>query len=280
MESPNNMQGKICLVTGATSGIGLATAWQLARLGATVVITGRDPDRGNAALETIRQRSGSDAIHLLIADFSSLAQTRRLADEFRSQFPALNVLINNAGILPPTRQVSEDGYEMQFAVNHLAPFMLTNLLLPLIKTSTPARIITISSMVHAWGDIDFTDLQSNRGYNASDVYAMTKLANILFTVELARKLDGSGVTANSLHPGVINTKLYRNYMDIKGEGEADEHALETGAATSVYLATSPEVEGISGKYFSSSREKTPSTASQDIATAEQLWRVSEQLVNP
>ncbi len=279
MKSPNSLQGKICLVTGATSGIGLATAWELARLDATVVITGRDQDRGEAALETVRQKSGSDAIHLLLADFSSLTQVRRLADEFLSRFPALNVLVNNAGSLPPKRETSEDGYEMQFAVNHLAPFLLTNLLLPLIKTSAPARIITISSMVHAWGDIDFQDLQSTRGYDASGVYSMTKLANVLFTTELARKLAGSAVTANSLHPGVINTKLYRNYMSIKGDGEANDSTLEDGAATSVYLASSPEVEGVSGKYFSSSREKTPSATSQDSATAEQLWRISEQLTD-
>jgi len=279
MENINSLQGKICLVTGATSGIGLATAWQLARLDATVVITGRDETRGQAALETIRQKSGRTAIHLLIADFSSLARVRRLAEEFTAQFPALNVLINNAGIIPPTRETSEDGYEMQFAVNHLAPFLLTSLLLPLIKTSIPARIITVSSMVHAWGNIDFNDLQSTRGYDASDVYSMTKLANVLFTTELARRLTGSGVTANSLHPGVINTNLYRSYMSIKGKNKADDTALEDGADTSVYLAASDEVSNISGKFFSSSREKAPSAASQDLNTAEQLWRISEQLTN-
>jgi NAD(P)-dependent dehydrogenase (short-subunit alcohol dehydrogenase family) len=202
-----------------------------------------------------------------------------LAEDFIAKFPALNVLINNAGILPPSREVSDDSYEMQFAVNHLAPFLLTNLLLPLIITSTPARIITVSSMVHAWGDIDFNDLQSTRGYDASGVYAMTKLANVLFTTELARRLEGSGVTANCLHPGVINTKLYHNYMGIRGDQKADDQGLEAGAATSVYLASSPEVQGVSGKYFSSSREKEPSAASQDTTTAERLWRVSEQLTD-
>ena len=176
METPTNMQGRICLVTGGTSGIGLATAWLLARLDATVVITARDEDRGQTALSKISQKSGSDNIHLLMADFSSLDQVRKLASDFQDQFPALHVLINNAGIIPKNRKKSKDGFEMQFAVNHLAPFLLTNLLLPLIKTSAPARIINVSSMVHSWGSIDLNDLQSTRGYDPSAVYAMTKLA--------------------------------------------------------------------------------------------------------
>jgi NAD(P)-dependent dehydrogenase (short-subunit alcohol dehydrogenase family) len=278
MDPANNMQGKICLITGATSGIGLATAWQLARLDATVVITARNEARGMAAIEKIRQKADGRSAHLLMADFSSLAQVRKLANDFIAQFPALHVLINNAGTITPERELSQDGFEMQFAVNHLAPFLLTNLLLPLIKTSIPARIITVSSMTHAWGSIDFDDLQSERNYDPSDVYADTKLANVLFTTELSRRLAGSEVTANSLHPGVIDTKLYRNYMGIKNKEDTDDSTLEGGATTSVYLASSPEVIGISGKYFSSSREKTPSNASTDISTAEHLWRISEQLV--
>jgi len=277
MQKKPSMQGKICLVTGGTSGIGLATAWQLARLDATVVITARDEQRGQAALQKIAQKSGSSNLHLLIADFSSLDQTRQLASDFQAQFPALHVLINNAGTIPKKRKISQDGYEIQFAVNHLAPFLLTNLLLPLIKTSAPARIITVSSMVHSWGSLDLNDLQSAKGYDPSSVYAMTKLANILFTTELAARLDGIEVTANSLHPGVIDTKLYRGYMGMSGNDDASESELEDGAATSVYLASSEEGGQVSSKYFSRQRQASTSALSQDKDLAERLWRASEKL---
>jgi NAD(P)-dependent dehydrogenase (short-subunit alcohol dehydrogenase family) len=271
------INGKFCLVTGASSGIGLATAWQLARMGATVVMTARDFDRGKAAVDKVVAKSGSANVHLLMADFASLDQVRSLARDYTTHFPALHVLINNAAIIPPQRQVSEDGYEMQFAVNYLAPFLLTNLLLPLLNTSAPSKIINVASMVHSWGEIDFYDLQSERGYDPSGVYANTKLANILFTVELSKRLAGTQVTANSLHPGVISTNLNRRYMGGRGSGGAEDSELERGAATSVYLASSNEVTGVSGKYFSNSQERTPSQRSQDEETARRLWRVSEQL---
>ncbi|MCB2179658.1 SDR family oxidoreductase [bacterium] len=272
------MEGKICLVTGATSGIGLATAWELARRGATVVLAGRNADRGEAAKAKVIAKSGNANVHLLIADFSSLAQVRSLADEFLARFPALHVLVNNAAVVPTKRKVSKDGYEMQLAVNHLAPFLLTNLLLPLMKTSAPARIVTVSSSVYSWGNIDFNNLQSEGAYDPVNVYAMTKLANILFTVELAKRLEDSLITANCLHPGVINTHLYQNYYGRESAGAASDEDLEHGAETSVYLASSLEVASVSGKYFSSSQSRTLSHASQDAEIAGRLWRVSEQLV--
>lgn len=272
------IDGKICLVTGATSGIGLATAWLLAGKGATVVMTGRNAERGEAARQKVIAKSGNPNVHLLLADFSSLEAVSGLGKEFLERFPALHVLVNNAGVVTPHRKRSKDGYEMQLAVNHLAPFLLTNMLLPLMKTSAPARIITVSSSVYSWGNIDFKNLQSEGHYDAVNVYAMTKLANILFTVELAKQLEGSLVTANCLHPGVINTNLYQNYYGQESAGAASDEDLENGAETSVYLATSPDAASVSGKYFSSSKQRNLSHPSLDEDTVQRLWRESEKLV--
>lgn len=278
MEPSNWIEGKICLITGATSGIGLATAWELAGRGATVVMAGRNAERGEAARQKVIAKSGNHNVHLLLADFSSLAEVRSLAEAFLSRFPALHVLINNAGVVTPRRKRSKDGFEMQLAVNHLAPFLLTNLLLPLMEPSAPARIITVSSSVYSWGNIDFNDLQSEGHYDSVNVYAMTKLANILFTAELAKRLEGSLVTANCLHPGVINTNLYQNYMGKEGAGGASDDDLERGAETSVYLAASAEGASVSGKYFSNRQQRTLSHANLNEETALRLWRLSEQMV--
>jgi len=278
MQERQWIKGKICLVTGASSGIGLATSWQLAKLGATVVMIARDDERGQAGLAKVIEKSGNTNTQLLMADFASLAQVRSLALKVKAQFPALHILINNAAIIPPKRQTSEDGYEMQFQVNHLAPFLLTNLLLPLMKTSQPARIINVSSMVHSWGTIDFDDLQSKRNYDPTGVYSMTKLANILFTTQLHRDLKNTSITVNSLHPGVINTRLNNIYMGSSGPGNADEVELERGAATTVHLAASEDVTTTSGKYFANQQEKQPSASSQDAETARHLWKISAEMV--
>ena len=272
------IKDKICLVTGASSGIGLATSWQLAKLGATVVMIARDDDRGRAAKLKVLDKSGNQNVHVFLVDFASLPQIRGLAKKFLAKFPALHVLINNAAVIPLNRQTSEDGYELQFAVNHLAPFLLTNLLLPLMKASQPARIINVSSSVHHSGRINFDDLQSKRRYHPNTVYANTKLANVLFTTQLAKMLLGSGVTANCLHPGVIDTKLYKNYMGTVRPAGADDDELERGAATTVYLASSGEVEDISGKYFAYQQERQPSSTSQNEDLARRLWQVSAKLV--
>jgi retinol dehydrogenase-12 len=272
------IKDKICLVTGASSGIGLATSWQLAKLGATVVMIARDDDRGRAAKLKVLDKSGNQNVHVFLVDFASLPQIRGLAKKFLAKFPALHVLINNAAVIPLNRQTSEDGYELQFAVNHLAPFLLTNLLLPLMKASQPARIINVSSSVHHSGRINFNDLQSKRRYHPNTVYANTKLANVLFTTQLAKMLLGSGVTANCLHPGVIDTKLYKNYMGTVRPAGADDDELERGAATTVYLASSGEVADISGKYFAYQQERQPSSTSQNEDLAQRLWQVSAKLV--
>jgi NAD(P)-dependent dehydrogenase (short-subunit alcohol dehydrogenase family) len=223
-------------------------------------------------------KSGNQNVHVFLVDFASLPQIRGLAKKFQAKFPALHVLINNTAVIPLNRQTSEDGYELQFAVNHLAPFLLTNLLLPLMKASQPARIINVSSSVHHSGRINFDDLQSKRRYHPNTVYANTKLANVLFTTQLAKMLLGSGVTANCLHPGVIDTKLYKNYMGTVRPAGADDDELERGAATTVYLASSGEVEDISGKYFAYQQERQTSSTSQNEDLARRLWQVSAKLV--
>lgn len=271
------MDGKVCLVTGANAGIGKATAVGLAQQGATVVMVCRSQERGAAAQEEIATRSGRRSVHLLLADLSSQAEIRRLAQIILEQFSRVDVLINNAAVIPLRRAVSVDGLEMQLAVNHLAPFLLTNLLLERLKASVPARVITVSSMVHRSATIPFDDLQSERRYHHTGVYAMTKLMNVLFTKELARRLAGSGVTAYALHPGVPATKLSANYAGYEGQERASFADLMHAAQTSIYLATSPGVEQWSGEYFANSRVQNRSAVANDPALAQKLWQVSAQL---
>ncbi|MCB9437561.1 MAG: SDR family oxidoreductase [Anaerolineales bacterium] len=266
------MQNRICLVTGASAGIGKATALGLAQQGATVVMVARSVERGQATLNEIQQATRNPNLHLLIADLASQAAIRRLAEDFQARFSALHVLINNAGVISATRQVTVDGYELQFAVNHLAYFLLTHLLLDTLKASTPARIINVSSQVHSWATLNFEDLQSEQHYEPRKVYGMTKLANVYFTMALAQRLAGTGVTVNCLHPGVIQTQLMRDY----GTAMSGD-TPEAGARTSIYLATSPAVEGVTGGYFVNQRQAEAAEKSQNSAIAERLWTISAQM---
>jgi NAD(P)-dependent dehydrogenase (short-subunit alcohol dehydrogenase family) len=276
------MKGKVCLVTGATSGIGLVTARELARRGASVLIVGRSPERCARALEQIRAETGAGTVEALIADLSSQPEVRKLADAVRQRCPRLDVLVNNAGLLTWNgRRESSDGIEMTWALNHLAPFLLTNLLLPLIKASAPARIVTVASDAHTGTSINFADIQGKQKFSAWRAYAQSKLANILFAYELARALQSSGVTSNALHPGFVRTNFFaaRSFLATWVRFAADLFALspEEGARTSVYLASAPEVATVSGCYFVKERPAESSPQSHDQGAARQLWEVSEEM---
>ncbi len=278
-----NLQGKIILVTGATAGIGEITARELARMGARMVLVGRNPQKCEASVASIRQETGNPDVHALVADLSSMAEVRRLADEFHHQYDRLDVLVNNAGAMFSTRIETVDGFERTFALNHLAYFLLTNLLLDRLKASAPSRIVNVASEAHrvASRGLNFDDLQAQNRYRAFRAYGASKLANILFTRELARRLEGTGVTANCLHPGFVDTSF------TAGNGAlgwvfrrmASLFAItpEKGAQTSIYLASSPDVAGVTGAYFDKCRQKTPLPAAQDDQAARRLWEVSEQL---
>lgn len=276
-----SMAGKICMVTGANDGIGKATALGLANLGATVVMVCRSREQGEAALAEIKQKSGSDYVSLLLADLASQDSIRDLAENFKAQHGALHVLINNAGIISRQRLVTVDGLETQFAVNHLAPFLLTNLLLDVLKSSAPARIVTVASDMHRGANIDFDDLQSERSYGPTQVYSKTKLANVLFTYELARRLQGTKVAANCLHPGMVATKLLADAIGIPRALMSRTRLMgsspEKGAKTSIYLATSPALEGVSGKYFIKQKAVESAKVSYDDSLASRLWKVSAEL---
>jgi NAD(P)-dependent dehydrogenase (short-subunit alcohol dehydrogenase family) len=278
------MDGKICLITGGTNGIGKSTAQELARLGATVVIVGRNAQKTTRVVEEIRAASGNKNVDALLADLSSHQDVRRLADEYKSKYPHLHVLLNNAGGTFTTRQLSVDGIEMTFALNHLAYFLLTNLLLNMLKASAPARIINVSSDAHSGGKIEFDNLQGERSYSSFGPYGNSKLENILFTTELARRLDGTGVTVNALHPGLTSTGFGKNnpglLMKIMGAViPLVGRSPEKGARTSVYLASSPEVHDISGKYFVDCKVAQPAPKAADIAVARKLWDVSAEMVH-
>ncbi len=281
MSDSKLMDGKIVLITGATDGIGRVAAEALAGVAAQVVLVGRNPQKTSQAVKEISQKTGNNTLEYLIADLSEQAQVRRLAQEFRQKHNRLDVLINNAGAMFMSRQESRDGYEMTFALNHLAYFLLTNLLLDLIKASAPARIVNVSSRAHEGDQLDFDDLQNKRRYNSQSVYGKSKLANLYFTYELARRLQGSGVTVNALHPGFVATKFGTNngglYRLAFGLGHMAAISPQEGAETTIYLASSPEVEGVTGKYFVQKKETRSSDVSYDENIAGRLWQVSLEL---
>lgn len=275
------MESKIVLITGATDGIGLAAALRLAQMGARVVGVGRNPEKAARAADFVRQQVGVE-VDFLIANLSSIQQTRHLAEEFRQRFSRLDVLLNNAGALFDRRQVSVDGLEMTFALNHMSYFVLALELLDLLRAGPPARVINVSSEMHRGARLDFADLQSTHHYSAWDAYAKSKLANVLFTYELARRLQGTQVTANALSPGYVATSFGRSdRRPIRiGPWEAPKpgaRSPEKGALTSVYLAASPDVEGLSGRYFADEHELPSSTESHDEGAARRLWEVSWRL---
>ena len=261
---------KTILITGATDGIGLATAKELARQGHEIVLHGRDEDKLLSARDMMHVAAPGATVQTVCADFSDLAAVARMAHEIDARLPRLDVLINNAGVYATERKMSRDGYEMTLAVNHLAHFLLTSLLLPLLKKSASPRVVTVSSMVHSGGRIDFDDMNCARNFNGYHAYANSKLANALFANELARREPQ--LTSNSLHPGVIGTKLLHAAFSMRGDSVA------AGARTSVYLATSGEVAGVSGKYFDNCRPVAASAQAQDQQLAKRLWAWSEQAV--
>jgi NAD(P)-dependent dehydrogenase (short-subunit alcohol dehydrogenase family) len=275
------MIGKICLVTGANAGIGYAISFGLAKMGATVIMVCRDKTRGEAALNEIKEKSNNGSISLFIADLSSQSSIHQLVTDFKMNFGKLDILINNAGVITQNRTLTEDGLETQFAINHIAPFLLTELLLDSLKSSNSARIINISSNAHRTANINFDDLQSEQDYKPREVYQRTKLCNILFTYELARQIEGTHISANCVHPGVITTKLLQAYNGSKRGfgfiGKLLYSSPEKGAETPLYLASSSEVEGISGKYFYNKKVTNSSNYSNDLSVAKQLWQMSKSL---
>ncbi|QBD74619.1 SDR family oxidoreductase [Ktedonosporobacter rubrisoli] len=277
------MHGQIVMVTGANSGIGKETALGLARDGATVVMVCRDKARGEAAQHEIQRLSGNTAVDLLLADLSSLEEVRRLVAQFKQKYEHLHGLVNNAGGVFLQRQLSVDNIEKTYAVNYFSAFLLTNLLLDRLKASTPARIINVSSAAHLNGHIDLSDFRfEHEKYSIMQAYANSKLAMILFTYELARRLEGTEVTANCLHPGVVATNIWAQPLPsflhfLSGISRLFGVSAEQGARTSLYLATSPAVEGVSGKYFENCKERSSSTLSYDRELQRHLWEVSARL---
>jgi len=275
------MGGKTVLITGGTSGIGKATAVALAAMGANVVIVGRNQERGEAAVEEIKAQSHNESVELMLADLSVQAEVRGLAEEFQERHDRIDVLANNAGLVQSKRTETPDSIETTLATNHLAPFLLTNLLIGRLEQSAPSRVITVSSEAQRWGTMDFEDMQSRRKYRGFPVYGMTKLANIMFTYELAERLNGTGVSANCLHPGSVGTNFGQNNKGVMALFFRTFKPLMRspgqGADTLIWLASSSEVDGVSGKYFSDRKVIEAKKVAYDPAARRRLWEISEDL---
>ena len=273
------MEGKICIITGANSGIGKATAIGLAMMNATIVMMCRSKERGEEVQKEIIELTGNKKVDLLLCDLSSQESIRKFVSEFKSKYQKLHILINNAGVMLSKRVVSVDGLEMNFAVNYLAPFLLTNLLLDVLKKSAPSRIINVSSAAHRMAKMDFDDLQSEkRKYRLFKIYGISKLALMLFSYELNRRLEGTSVTVNTVHPGVVNTNLGQDQSSFsKGFAKLFFKKPEKGAETSIYLASSQEVEGITGKYFAKKQQKQSSEESYNEDYAKRMWELSTDM---
>ena len=276
------MNNKTILITGASGGIGLQSAIGLAKQGANIVMVGRHKERTSEAVELVRTQTGNRSVSYLLADLSSIQEVRRLAQEFKDNYPALDVLLNNAGAVLLRRKISVDGYEMTLALNHLNYFLLTQLLLDMLKAAPSGRIVNVASRAHYRGHVNFEDLQSQHGYNGMRVYSMSKLMNVLFTYELARRLDGTNVTANCLHPGFVASNFGGNngwIARIAMRFMTGRISVEEGAKCPIFLASSPDVQGVSGKYFNYDTQETRSSEeSYDQNIARRLWDVSEELV--
>lgn len=275
------MAGKVVLVTGANNGVGRETALGLAHLGAHIVMTARNESKGEAARQEIIDKTKNRNVDLLQVDFSSQASIRQFAETFIQRYDRLDVLINNAGAMNSSRSTTIDGLEMTFAVNHLGYFLTTMLLTDIIKKSAPARIVNVGSTAHRGAKLNFDDLQSTRGYQFFGAYGQSKLANVMFTYELARRLEGSGVTANVLHPGLVRTGFAKSSGPLLKIGVTLLGPFMTssarGAETSIYLASSASVDGVTGRYFEKMAERASSEASQDAEAQRRLWEISESL---
>ena len=274
------MQGKVCIVTGGNTGIGKETARGLAQRGATVVLACRDVEKATAARDDIAKSTGRSDVEVEALDLGSAASIRAFAARFKEKHARLDVLVNNAGVWATSRGTTSDGFESTFGVNHLGTFLLTQELLPLLKSSAPSRIIVLSSALHYRGKMVWDDLQyERRSYSGTSAYNQSKLANVLFTIALAKRLEGTKVTVNAVHPGVVATELSRNFPRLLMK-IANLFMLtpEQGAACSLHVATAPELSGVTGQYFEKSRIKAPAKAALDEAAQERLWELSESLL--